>query len=136
MEVKGITNGIVIDHLRAGTGLKALKLLNVEAGCGSVALLMNVASEKYGRKDIIKLENVESVDVDVLGLIDHKATIIYIKNNDVVNKMHLQLPKKVENTIICKNPRCVTEAESVTHIFHLVDESGSYRCEYCDNIVQ
>ena len=136
MEVKSITNGIVIDHLKAGTGLKIMKHLNIDAGGGSVALLMNVPSEKYGRKDIIKLENTESVDVDVLGLIDHKATIIYIKKKKIVDKMNLKLPKKVENVIICKNPRCVTDAENVPHIFHLADDTGNYLCEYCSNIVE
>ena len=81
MEINSIANGVVIDHIRKGFGLKVLEYLNIDTGRGSVAIIMNVASNKHGRKDLIKLENVENVDVEVLGLIDHNATVIYIKNS-------------------------------------------------------
>ena len=136
MEINSISNGIVIDHIRAGFALKVLNHLNIDTGRGSVALLMNVTSTKYGRKDIIKLENFDNVDVEVLGLIDHNATVIYIKNDEIVDKKNLAHPEKVTNVFICKNPRCVTSIESVPHVFHLAeDDLGKYRCEYCDNIV-
>ena len=136
MEVNEITNGVVIDHIRAGFGLKLLELLNIDTGKGSVALLMNVLSRKHGRKDLVKLENVENVDIDVLGLVDHNATVIYIKDGIIYKKVKLELPKKVTNVFLCKNPRCITSIEPIPHYFHLVDESGKYRCEYCDNIRQ
>ena len=136
MEVNSITNGVVIDHIRAGFGLKLLEHLNIDTGRGSVALIMNVASNKHGKKDLIKLENVENVDVDVLGLIDHNATVIYIKNEEIIKKVKLSLPKKITNVFECKNPRCITSAEAIPHIFHLMDDSGKYRCEYCDNIMK
>jgi len=135
MEINSISNGIVIDHIRAGFGLKLLEHLNIDAGRGSVALIMNVTSSKHGRKDLIKLENVESVDVDVLGLIDHNATVIYIKNEKIVEKVKLSLPKSVTNVFFCKNPRCITSVESVPHVFHLVENTEKYRCEYCDNLI-
>lgn len=136
MEVKSIANGIVIDHVRAGFGMKVLEYLNVDTARDTVALLMNVPSEKHGRKDIIKLENIDSVDVKVLGLVDHNATVIYIKNSEIAEKIKLKFPRRVKNVIKCKNPRCVTSIEAVRHVFHLVDDSGKYRCEYCDNIVK
>lgn len=136
MEVKSIDNGIVIDHVRAGFGMKVLEYLNVDTARDTVALLMNVPSEKHGRKDIIKLENIDSVDVKVLGLVDHNATVIYIKNSEIAEKIKLKFPRRVKNVIKCKNPRCVTSIEAVRHVFHLVDDSGKYRCEYCDNIVK
>jgi len=136
MEIKSITNGIVIDHLRAGSGLKVLQYMNINTECGSVALIMNVPSKKHGKKDLIKMENLESVDIDVLGLIDHNATVIHIKNGKIIDKTNLSLPETVTNVIICKNPRCITSTESVPHIFRLVDTDGKYRCEYCDNFEQ
>jgi len=136
MEIKSISNGVVIDHIRAGFGMKVLEYLNIDTGRGSVALIMNADSGKHGKKDLIKLENVESVDIDVLGLIDHNATVIYIKNDEVVNKINVAPPKVVTNVLKCKNPRCVTSVEAVPHVFHLVDESGKYRCEYCDNLLK
>ena len=134
MEVNEITNGDVIDHIRAGFGLKLLELMNIDTGKGSVALLMNVSSQKHGRKDLIKLENTENVDIDVLGLVDHNATVIYIKNGIISNKVKLKLPPKVTNVFMCKNPRCITSIENIPHHFHLLDDSGMYRCEYCDNV--
>ena len=135
MVVNSISNGFVIDHLRAGSGLKVLEYMNIDTNRGSVALLMNVPSEKHGTKDLIKLENRESVDIDVLGLIDHNATVIHIKNQKIIEKTKLSLPKKVTNVIMCKNPRCITSVEAVPNIFHLADDSGKYRCEYCDNLI-
>ncbi|MCL1844895.1 MAG: aspartate carbamoyltransferase regulatory subunit [Defluviitaleaceae bacterium] len=135
MEITSISNGIIIDHIQAGSGLKILDYLNFDTEHGSVALIMNVSSNKHGKKDIIKLENYENVDVNVLGLIDHHATVIYIKNHEIVKKIKLTLPEKVTNVLRCKNPRCITSSESVPHVFNLADaEAGKYQCEYCDNV--
>jgi len=135
IEIKGINNGIVIDHIRAGFGIKVLNSLHIDTEHGSVALIMNVASQKRGRKDMIKLENVENVDVNVLGLIDHSATVTHIKDEKIVDKVKLTFPQTVTNVLMCKNPRCVTSIEAVPHVFHLVDNTGRYRCEYCDNLI-
>lgn len=136
MEINSIANGVVIDHIRAGFGMKVLEYLNIDTGKDTVAFIMNAASQKYGRKDIIKLESVTDVDLTVLGLIEHNATVNIIKDHVIVDKIKLSLPERVTNVIRCKNPRCVTSVEAVPHIFHLVDETGMYSCEYCDNIVR
>jgi len=136
MEINSIANGIVIDHLHAGSGAKVLEYLNVDPELGSIALIMNVASRKYGKKDLIKFENLQNVDVEVLGLIDHQATVIHIKDEKIVKKVKLELPKKVTNVLICKNPRCVTSVEAVPHVFMLADNSGKYSCEYCNNLMK
>ncbi|MCL2355971.1 MAG: aspartate carbamoyltransferase regulatory subunit [Defluviitaleaceae bacterium] len=133
MEITSISNGIIIDHIRAGSGLKVLDYLNIDTERGSVAVVMNVRSSKHGKKDIIKLENYENVDVNVLGLVDHNATVIYIKDEKIVKKIKLTLPEKVTNVLKCKNPRCITSSETVPHVFHLADKAGKYRCEYCDS---
>jgi aspartate carbamoyltransferase regulatory subunit len=138
MEVNAIENGIVIDHLRAGTGLKVLSYLNVEGKSDMVALIMNAQSNKLGRKDVIKFENLLNVDLAALGLIDCGATVSYIENGELIKKVKLNLPECVTNVIKCKNPRCVTSVEpGIPHIFLLVDvQSEEYRCKYCDEIVQ
>ena len=136
MQINSIANGIVIDHLRAGSGVRALEHLKIDKGHDTVAFIMNAVSKKHGRKDIIKLENIENVDLTALGLIDHTATVNIIKNHKIVDKIKLSLPEKVTDVIICKNPRCVTSLEAVPHVFRLVDDSGKYRCEYCDDIVK
>ena len=137
MEVTSIENGIVIDHIRAGFGMELLEYLGVDTSRGTVALIMNATSLKHGKKDIIKIENVIDVDTGVLGLLDHTATVNIIVDGKIARKIALEMPGTVVDVIKCKNPRCVTSTEpAIPHVFHLVDpEDGSYRCGYCDEIV-
>jgi aspartate carbamoyltransferase regulatory subunit len=137
MIVDSINNGIVIDHLTAGKGLKVLSLLDINLKENTVALIMNASSKKYGRKDLVKIENKMDVDLTALGLIDPQATVAYILNGKIKEKVNLTLPKRVVNVVKCKNPRCVTTVEpGIPHLFSLVDqELGEYRCEYCDELI-
>jgi len=132
--INSIKKGIVIDHIRAGAGIKIFYYLGLEKANFTVALIMNAESTKRGKKDIIKIENVIDMDFTVLGLIDPYLTINIIEGEVIKEKIKLKLPETVENVIKCKNPRCITSVETgITHIFHLVDEKkGEYRCEYCD----
>lgn len=134
MNIDGITNGLVIDHIEAGKGMELYNALNLgELEC-SVALIKNVSSHKMGKKDIIKVDEVIDVDLDVLGFIDPNITVNTIQNNMIVGKSHIELPKKVTNIIKCKNPRCITSTEQeLPHIFKLTDpENRVYRCIYCE----
>jgi aspartate carbamoyltransferase regulatory subunit len=135
--INSIAKGIVIDHIRAGFGMKVLEYLNIDLSRNTVAFIMNAASKKHGRKDVIKLENITDVDLTALGLVDHNATVNIIEDHVIVRKIKLRLPEKVTNVIQCRNPRCVTSSEKVPHVFHLVDEdTEEYRCAYCDDIVK
>ncbi len=134
MNIDGIRNGLVIDHIEAGKGMElynALKLGELEC---SVALIKNVTSKKMGKKDIIKVDEVIDVDLDVLGFIDPNITVNTIKDNEIVGKAHIELPRKVTNLIKCKNPRCITSTEQeLPHVFKLTDEAKRvYRCIYCE----
>ena len=53
MNIDSIQNGIVIDHISAGRGMKLYELLGLEKLDCSVAIIKNVHSEKRGKKDII-----------------------------------------------------------------------------------
>jgi aspartate carbamoyltransferase regulatory subunit len=134
MTINTIENGIVIDHIKAGYGIKIFDYLGLDKVDYSVALIMNAGSEKQGKKDIIKIENEINFDVSELGLIDPEATVNIIQNHKITEKKKLSLPEEVENVIKCKNPRCITSIEkNIIHIFRLVDkEKGVYRCKYCD----
>lgn len=136
LTINGMDRGIVIDHIRAGLGIKIFNYLKLDNADYTVALIMNASSTKLGKKDIIKIENVIDIDYTVLGLIDPNITINVIENESIKEKIKLHLPERVENIIKCKNPRCVTSIEShIPHIFYLVDETrGEYRCQYCDEI--
>ena len=60
MEVTSIQNGIIIDHVPAGTALKVLEYLKIDPSKTRLALIMNADSHLYGTKDIIKIEDEES----------------------------------------------------------------------------
>lgn len=136
LTINSIKNGIVIDHIKAGQGIKIFNYLGLDKVDYSVALIMNVESNKLGRKDIIKIENNLELDFTVLGFLDPNITIDKIQNETIIGKVKLRLPDKVENVVSCNNPRCITSIErNIQHTFYLVDEkTGEYRCKYCDEI--
>jgi aspartate carbamoyltransferase regulatory subunit len=134
MNIDGVNNGIVIDHIEAGKGIKIYEQLQLNKLDCSVAIIQNVASEKYGKKDIIKVDQDIPLDFDVLGYMDPHITVNHVKDGKLASKVHLELPETLTNVIRCKNPRCITSVEQeIKHIFKLVDrEKRIYRCAYCD----
>ena len=137
VEITSIKNGFVLDHIRAGVGVKIFKYLKLEDGESEVALIINANSMKNGRKDIIKIENATEIDFTVLALLSPGITINEIKNEVRVRKIKPSLPKQVKGIINCDNPRCITNDEKyLEHVFDLVNEdNGSYKCQYCDTII-
>jgi aspartate carbamoyltransferase regulatory subunit len=134
--INSISSGIVIDHIKAGLGIKIFNYLGLDKADYTVALIMNAPSSKLGKKDLIKLENVIDMDFTVLGFIDPNITIDIIENEEITQKIKLNLPERVENVIKCHNPRCVTSVEThIPHVFYLVNkELGEYKCKYCDDL--
>jgi aspartate carbamoyltransferase regulatory subunit len=138
LEITSIKNGIVIDHIQAGVGVKIFNYLELDTKNYSVALIINADSNKLGKKDIIKIENCDKLDYTILGLLSPTITICEVKDERIINKVMPTLPSKVENIIKCKNPSCIaSQEEYVPHSFILVDkENGRYRCDYCDDITR
>ena len=134
MNVDGVRNGIVLDHIAAGKSMEIYRLLNLDRLSCSVAVLQNVTSKKYGTKDIIKIDEMIDVNLDIIGYIDPNITVNIVRNNELVSKKHLSLPERLDNVIFCKNPRCITSTEQeIVHSFKLADaEKRIYRCVYCD----
>lgn len=136
MNIDSIRNGIVIDHIQAKKGFEIYDALNLDELDCSVAIITNARSKKMGRKDIIKIDKNIDLDLDILGYIDSNITINIIKDDERVNKYHVELPKEIINIIKCKNPRCITSVEQeLNHVFVLTDkQSKSYRCKYCETL--
>ncbi|MBQ3460877.1 MAG: aspartate carbamoyltransferase regulatory subunit [Solobacterium sp.] len=134
MNIDAIQNGIVIDHIEAGSGKKLYDLLKLDDLDCSVALLKNVTSAKYGRKDIIKIDREMDVNLDAIGFIAPNATVVMIKDGQIVEKKKLDLPAELVDVIRCKNPRCITQTEQeIRHVFKLTDrKKREYRCLYCE----
>ncbi|GHT83976.1 aspartate carbamoyltransferase regulatory chain [Spirochaetia bacterium] len=136
LNVEKIKDGIVIDHIKAGQGIRIFNWLGLDRSPYNVAFVVNANSRHMGKKDIIKIDNTIAINFERLGLIDPDITVNIIENQVITEKIKLKLPERVENILICKNPRCVTSTEAyVPHAFHLEDPAlGTYRCEYCDEI--
>ena len=134
MNIDSIQNGIVIDHISAGNGMKLYELLDLNRLDCSVALLRNVSSQKLGRKDIIKIDQEFDLNLDLVGFVDPQATVVVIKNGEIVEKKKLDLPEVLINVIRCKNPRCITQTEQeIVHEFRLSDRVNRiYLCIYCE----
>ena len=135
MKIDPIKNGLVIDHIDAGKGMKIYNFLNLSELDCTVALIKNVPSRKTGKKDIIKIDADIKIDLDVLGYIAPEVTVNVIKNGSTVEKKKLELPQTLKNVIRCKNPRCITSVEQgIDQEFKLVDkEKKIYRCIYCES---
>ena len=135
LNVSGLKEGFVLDHIQAGKSMAIYKYLGLDKLDCQVAIIKNVKSNKMGRKDIIKIEcDINVINLDVLGYIDHNITVNIIKDQKIVEKKTLALPKKITNVIFCKNPRCITSIEQeLPHVFILTDEENEvYRCMYCE----
>ena len=133
LNIDSIENGIVIDHITAGLGMRVYELLELHKLDTCVAIIKNAKSEKFGKKDIIKIEGVTDIDLDVLGFIDNKATVCVIRGGKLAEKKQPPLPERLVNIVSCKNPRCITSVEQVDQIFTLCDkEAHRYRCIYCE----
>lgn len=135
LNVGKIEEGFVLDHIKAGKSLDIYDHLQLDKLDCTVAIIKNARSEKMGKKDILKVEcDIDMLDLDVLGYIDHNITVNVIKNGEIVEKKDLVLPRQIKNVIKCHNPRCITSIEQeLPHIFVLTDPRREiYRCKYCE----
>ena len=134
MNIDSIQNGVVLDHIQAGKCMEIYKYLHLDELDCSVAIIKNARSGDAGKKDIIKIDSPVELDLNVLGYIDPNITINIIRDGVCVEKKKLELPERLVNVTHCKNPRCITVAESqLDSIFILSDkENRVYRCAYCE----
>ncbi len=134
MNIDSIHNGVVIDHITAGRGMRLYELLELGDVDCSVAIIKNVGSKKLGKKDIIKIDADIPINFDVIGYVDPGITVNIIRGGKLIEKRSIAMPETLKNVIKCKNPRCITSVEQeLDHIFKLTDrENNIYRCIYCE----
>ena len=134
MIVNPIENGIVLDHITAGNAMKVYEVLGLDRLNCTVAMINNATSSKMGRKDILKIYSLIDINFDILGYIDPGITVSVIENGNIVKRITLELPERIEGVIECKNPRCITSVEQeLPQIFRLTDRKKKvYRCLYCE----
>jgi len=152
LTVSRIPNGYVFDHLSAGKTLLAYRLLEIPPEV-SVLIAMNVPSEKYGKKDILKIETepyaLDSEKLNRIALISPHTTVNVIKNSKVIEKFSVEIPERITDIYNCPNPTCFSNArgpeyekrtghmsEPVEPDFSVIDtgDAVKLRCRHCQRI--
>jgi len=140
LRVRKIKRGTVIDHISAGNALNVLKILGISGKEGYVvSISINVSSKKFGKKDIVKIEEreLDPKEVDKIALLAPNATINIVRNYRVVDKQRVKLPDELEGFPRCINPSCVVNSGEPIEPKFLVDskEPVKLRCKYCTRLM-
>lgn len=137
--VSAIENGTVIDHIPAKNVFQVVKILGLDHTDSQILFGTNLDSEKYGKKGIIKVQNkyFESDDVSKIALVAPTATLIEIRDYEVVSKKQVDKPENISKIVKCVNPNCITNNESIPTKFKVIHEgSGDLKlqCGYCEKL--
>ena len=136
LKVSAIENGTVIDHIPAQQVFQVFKILNLHKSNQQILFGTNLDSKKYGKKGIIKVRNkfFESDEINKIALVAPTATLIVIKNYNVVEKKNVEIPDQVRKIVKCFNPNCITNNESIPSNFEVIknEEVLKLRCHYCE----
>jgi len=137
LRVKPIKNGTVIDHIAGGQALNVLKILGISGTTGAtLSVVMNVESGKLGKKDIVKVEDRELLEEEVnrIALIAPAASINIIRDYEVIEKRHVDLPDEIVGVVRCQNPNCISNTQEPIKSRMLVKGKNPVllRCLYCE----
>ena len=137
--VSAIENGTVIDHVPAASVFKVIRILNLENVDNQILFGTNLDSAKLGKKGIVKIRNkyFEPDEVNKIALVAPNATLIIIKNFEVVEKKVVEVPNTVERFVKCFNPNCISNHENIITRFTVIDkEETKLQCHFCEKITE
>ncbi len=138
MQVSAIENGTVIDHIPARSVFQVIKLLGLESCKEQILFGTNLESKKFGKKGIVKVANrfFESDEINKIALAAPSATLIVIRNYQVVEKKRVEIPDSIFKYVRCVNPNCpncITNHEKIPTKFTVIDkEEIKLQCHYCE----
>ena len=135
--VSAIENGTVIDHIPAKAVFRVVRILNLEDVDTQVTVGFNLSSRKYGTKGIIKVSDkfFKTEDINKIALIAPKASLIIIKNFEVIEKRQVVIPDEIHKFVKCVNPNCITNKQQVATRFKVIDkENLRLQCHFCEKI--
>lgn len=133
--VSALENGTVIDHIASKEVFQVLHLLNLEKCEETVYMGSNLESQKLGRKGIIKVANryFAPEELNKIALVSPNATVIEIRNFEVVKKTKVELPSQVKGIVKCMNPNCITNHETIETNFNVVSgDEVKLKCHFCE----
>jgi aspartate carbamoyltransferase regulatory subunit len=139
LNVSAITNGTVIDHIPQGTVMQVMKILELEDFTDQIYFGANLESKKYGKKGIIKVSGryFKPEEINKIALVAPTATVIEIRDYEVVSKLKVDIPDEIVGFVKCFNPKCITNNENIETRFRVLDKKDiKLHCHYCEKITK
>lgn len=133
--VAALENGTVIDHIPCDKVFTVASLLDLEHSDSKITIGNNLDSRKYGRKGLIKVSDRFFSDEEIsrLAVVAPHIQLNIIRDYEVVEKRHAVLPDDLRGIVRCANPKCITNNEPMSSLFHVVDRASRlYKCHYCE----
>ena len=135
LQVAALQNGTVIDHIPTDKLFTIVSLLGLKNSDLNITIGNNLPSEKLGKKGIIKVADRFFTDEEIsrLSVVAPNVQLNIIHNYEVVEKKQVIMPDVIKGIVKCSNPKCITNNEPMTTIFHvLCKENGVLKCHYCE----
>ena len=137
LKVSAIENGTVIDHIPSENVFQVLKMLNLKNIGSQITVGINLESKKFGKKGILKVSDkyFEIEEINKIALVAPSATLIEIKDYEVVSKKNISIPNKIMKFVKCFNPNCITNNQKIITKFKVISkENLKLHCHYCEKI--
>lgn len=137
LSVRAIKNGTVIDHIPATHLFKVISILGLDKIENQITFGTNLKSKQQGHKAIIKVAKKYFADEDInkIALVAPSAKLNIIQDYQVVEKKVVEIPEEIVGIAKCFNPKCITNNETMTTKFSLVEkEPLALKCQYCEKI--
>jgi aspartate carbamoyltransferase regulatory subunit len=139
LQVSAIENGTVIDHIPAKSLFQVLRILHLEGIENQILFGTNLDSKKYGKKGIIKVADkyFKIGEINKIALVAPTATLIVIRNYQIIEKKKVEIPGEILQIVKCFNPLCITNHEKIPTRFYVVDKKElRLLCHYCEKTTE
>ncbi len=134
--VSALDHGTVIDHIPCDRTFEVINLLHLEQMTNKVTIGYNLKSQKMGTKSIIKIADKFFTDEELnqLSVVAPNVTLTIIRDYEVVEKRSVELPNELKGIVHCDNPKCISNNEPMSTLFHVIDKKhGIIQCHYCNH---
>jgi len=132
-----VKEGVVIDNIPQGRSLEIVKILNLKTKT-RIHIDMNLNHEEDVKdKMVIEEINIKDKKLNLLPLISQDILIKFIEEYKVIEEFKPELPKFIEDILICTNSKCITKnctSNSNLSKFRVINKSPLLlRCVYCES---